>query len=159
MNYKGDIIGEQAGSLFHWSFDSSGNLSKMTLPFYKTDVYDINNRGEVLSKEGLYSTANKSHSKYSGINADGFGFVNDNGEIVLSNAIGYLPNSSAAVIKLSNGKVNAAAFNNNGLAVDADGRVWDVHTGKLVKNYSSELNGGNTAFYLNEKSQILFSNW
>ena len=61
------------------------------------------------------------------------------------------------MIKLSNGKVNAAAFNNNGLAVDADGRVWDVHTGKVVKSYSSDLNGGYTAFDLNEKNQILFS--
>lgn len=158
MNDRGDIIGRQGDKLFHWSFDSSGQLIKVLLPFNQTDVYDINNLGEVLTRGGLYNTADKTLSRYNGIISGGFGFVNDNREIVLSNAIGYLPNSSANVIKLSNGKVNAAAFNNNGLAVDADARVWDVHTGKVIKTFSSELNGGYTAFDLNEQNHILFSN-
>jgi hypothetical protein len=90
MNDEGQIIGVENNSvLYRWSFDSNGQLNKERLPFTQYDVYDINNRGEILTKNGLYDTSTKTFlSNFNGKTIYG-GYINDLGEAVIGTGVKY----------------------------------------------------------------------
>lgn len=158
MNDRGDIIGSQGGSVYHWSYDELGNLKKDLLPFAQTEVFDINNRGELLTRSGLYNTESKTLAKYANAPlGSGFGQVNDKGEIVIGAGVQLLTDPSASVVRIASGKIMPAAFNNNGIAVDSDGGIWDVVSRQKVGVKPPSLGYSYVANDLNDKNQILFS--
>lgn len=157
MNDNGEIIGREGGALFRWSFDDQGILNKEPLPIAQFDAFDINNRSEILTKTGLYNTSTKSLVQYAGGNIAYGGYVNDLGEIVLGAGVRFLPEPSANEVRIASGKIVPAAFNNNGLAVDSQGAIWDVHTGQKVGSKPVGIGSTYVANDMNDKNQILYS--
>lgn len=159
MNDEGQIIGVENNSvLYRWSFDSNGQLNKERLPFTQYDVYDINNRGEILTKNGLYDTSTKTFlSNFNGKTIYG-GYINDVGEVVIGSGVKYYSTPTAAEVNVKSGKLIPAAFNNNGLAVDSEGEVWDVRSGQKLGSKPSALSYQDAPYDLNDKNQILYPN-
>ena len=159
MNDEGQIIGVgENGELYRWSFDSSGQLNKERLPFTQYEVYDINNRGEILTKNGLYATSSKTFlTSFNGKFITG-GYINDVGEIVIGAGVKYYSTPTAAEVNVKSGKLVPAAFNNNGLVVDSEGDIWDVRSGQKLGSKPSTLGYQDTPYDLNDKNQILYGN-